>query len=103
MCKREVTKLNKENFPAWKSLMKLHIFGIRDIAWNSVEKAYVDPTRTLTAEQLKARKEHNQAMLEIAFALSYFEYEDVKACANAKLMWDKLATIYGCDTNVKRA
>ena len=42
-------------------------------------------------------------MLEIASALSYSKYEDIKNCANAKLMWDKLATIYGGDTNVNRA
>ena len=30
MYKKEVPKLNKENFPAWKSVMKLHIFGIGD-------------------------------------------------------------------------
>ena len=42
-------------------------------------------------------------MLEITSALSYLEYEDVKGYANAKLMWDKLATIYGGDINVNRA
>ena len=70
MYKKEVPKVNKRNFPAWKSLMKLHIFGIGDTTWSSVENSYVDPIGTLTAKQLEARKEHNQAMLEIAFALS---------------------------------
>ena len=42
-------------------------------------------------------------MLEIASTLPYFEYEDIKNCANAKLMWDKLGTIYGGDKNVNRA
>ncbi len=56
MYKREVPKLNKENFPTWKSLMKLHIFGVGDTTWNSVENAYFDPTGTLTAKKLKARK-----------------------------------------------
>ena len=80
MYKKEVPKLNKENFPAWQSLMKLHISGIGDTTWSSVENGYVDPTETLTAKQLKERKEHNQAMLEIASTLSYSEYEDVKDC-----------------------
>ena len=103
MYKKEVPKLNKENFPTWKSLMKLHISRIGDTAWNNVEHAYVDPTGNLTAKQLKARKQHNQAMLEIAFSLSYSEYEDVNSCLNAHLMWDKLAKIYGGDTNINRA
>ena len=50
MYKKEVPKLNKENFPAWKSLMKLHISGIGDTTWSSVENGYVDPTGTLTSE-----------------------------------------------------
>ena len=67
--KKEVPKLNKEKFPAWQSLIKIHIFGLGDTAWSSVENAYVDLAGTLTAEQPKARKEHNQEMLEIASAL----------------------------------
>ena len=42
-------------------------------------------------------------MLEIASALSYSKYEDVKDCLNANLMWNTLAKIYGGDTNVSRA
>ena len=80
MYKKEVPKLNKENFPAWQSLMKLHISRIGDTAWSSVEHPYVDQIGTLTTKQLKGRKEYNQAMLEIASALSYSEYEDVKGC-----------------------
>ena len=95
MYRREVPKLNKEKFPAWQSLMKLHIFGIGDTAWNSVENAYVDPTRTLTIEQLKETKEHNQEMLEIGFALTQSKFEDVKDFLNANLMWTTLAKIYG--------
>ena len=59
MYKREVPKLNKEDFPTWKNLMKLHISGIGDIAWSTIGNAYVDLARTLIAKQLKARKEHN--------------------------------------------
>ncbi len=32
MSKREVPKLNKKNFSAWKSLMKLHLGSIGDYA-----------------------------------------------------------------------
>ena len=103
MYKKEVPKLNKENFLTCKSLMKLHICRIWDTACSRVETAYVDPTRSLTTEELKARKEHNQAMLEIASALTYSEYEDIKNCIAKKLMWDTLITIYGGDKNVNRS
>ena len=103
MYKKKVPKLNKKNFPTWKIFMKLYISRIGDTAWSSVEHPYVDLVGTLTPKQLEARKQHNQAMLEIASALSYYKYEDVKGCGNAKLMWDKLATIYGGDKNVNRA
>ena len=83
--------------------MKLHIIGIRDTTWTSVETSYITPTRTLSVEKLRTRKEHNQEMLEDASTLTYFEYEDIKNCGTTMLMWDTLATIYGGDTNVKRA
>ena len=51
--------------------MKLYITSIGDIPWTNVEHVYVDPIGTLTIEKLKERKEHNQAMLEIASAFSY--------------------------------
>lgn len=103
MYKKEGPKLNKENFPTWKSLMKLHIISIANSAWPTVENGYLAPTITLTSKQLKVRKEHNQAMLEIVSTLSYLEYKDVKLYTYAKLMLDSLATIYRGDTNVIRA
>ena len=42
-------------------------------------------------------------MLEIASALSYSEYEDVKNCLNTHLMWTELAKIHGGDTNFNKA
>ena len=42
-------------------------------------------------------------MLEIASALTYSEYEDIKNCGISKMMWDTLAIIYGGDANFKRA
>ena len=42
-------------------------------------------------------------MLEIAFALSYAKFDDIKGLAGAKKMWDALKTIYGGDKNVQRA
>ena len=84
--------------------MNIHISGIGDTTWLSVEHPYIDQDGTLTVEHLQARKEHNQAMLEIASTISYSRYEDVMGCANAKLIWDfELVTIYGGDTNVNKA
>ena len=50
MYKKEVAKLNKEKFPAWQILMKLHIFGIGDTTWSRVEHPNVDPVRTLISK-----------------------------------------------------
>ena len=52
---------------------------------------------------MKKKKEHNQAMLEIASTLSYAKFDDIKGVDSAKKMWDALTTIYGGDTNVLRA
>ena len=41
-------------------------------------------------------------MLEIASALSYAKFDDIKGLDSAKKMWDALTTIYGGDTNVQR-
>ena len=71
MSKREVPKLNRKNFIAWKSLMKLHLGSIGDYARESVATEHTDPTGAPTAEDLKNKHQHNQAMLEIASALNY--------------------------------
>ena len=63
--------------------MKLHLGSISDYAKTSISVDYVTPVGPLTAEDLNRRKEHNQAMLEIALALSYAEYDDIKGCDTA--------------------
>ena len=78
MSKREAPKINRDNFTAWKSLMKLHLGSIGDYAKTSIIVDHVDPVGALTAEDMNKKKEHNQAMLEIASALSYAEYDDIK-------------------------
>ena len=78
MSKREVPKLNKDKFPAWKILMKLHLGGIGDHAQYTILVEHVDPTRYPTVEDIKKNKECNQAMLEIAFALSYAKFDDMR-------------------------
>jgi hypothetical protein len=42
-------------------------------------------------------------MIDIASALSYEEFDDIKDCKTAFAMWNKLKDIYGGDDNVKRA
>ena len=67
MSKREVPKLNREKFVAWKTLMKLHLRSIGDYAKTLITVDHVDPTGPLTVDDL-SKKENNQAMLEIALA-----------------------------------
>ena len=83
MSKREVPKLNKDNFTAWQSLMKLHLGSIGDYAKTSIVVEHVDLVGPLSTNDLNKRKEHNQAMLEIASALSYVEFDDIKGCDTA--------------------
>ena len=100
MSRREVSKLNRDNFHAWKSLMKLHLEGIGDYAQSCILVEHVDPVGTLTADDMRKKKEHNQAMLEISSALSYAKFDYIKGLDTTKKMWDALNTIYGGDKNV---
>ena len=102
MSKREVPKLNRDNFLAWKSMMKLHLRGLRDHAQSPITSEHVNPIGALTTDDLKKKKENNYAMLEISFALSYVEFNDIKGCDSTKTMWDALYTIYGGNVNVLR-
>ena len=42
-------------------------------------------------------------MLEIASALSYYEFNDINDYDSEKKIWDSLHTIYGGDKNTLRA
>ena len=86
MSKREIPKLNREKFPTWKILMKLHLGDLGDHAQSTITIEHVDPARALTAKDLKRKKEHNQAMLEITSTLSYAEFDDIKGCDSTKNM-----------------
>ena len=79
--------------------MKLHLGGIGDHSQYYITTKHVESTPP-TTNDLRKRKEHNQAMLEIAFALSYIEFDDIKGLDSAKKMWDALKTIYGGDKKV---
>ena len=101
MSKREVPKLNRDNFTTWKILMELHLGGIGDHAQTSITLEHVDPVGVPTTEDMKKKKEHNQAMLEIDSALSYVEFDDIKGCDTTFKMLDALTTIYGVDKKFK--
>ena len=71
MSKRDVPKLNIDNFAAGQSLMKLHLGSIGDYVQTSITVDHVEPAGPFTTKDLSKKKEHNQAMLEIASTLSY--------------------------------
>ena len=100
MSKRDVPKLNRDKFPAWKSLMKLHLGGLGDHAQSTITIEHVDAFGVPTIEDMRKKKEHNQAMLEIASTLSYVKFDDIKGLESEKKIWDALHTIHGGDTNV---
>ena len=81
--------------------MKLHLGSIGDYAQTSITVDHVNHAGALTAKDMNKKKEHNQEMLEIASALSYGKYDDVKACNTTHKMWETLSNIYGGDDNVK--
>ena len=56
MYKKEVPKLNKENFLAWKILMKLHLGGLKDHAQSTITTEHVDPIGALVIDDLKKKK-----------------------------------------------
>ena len=75
--------------------MKLHLGSIGHYAQTSITVSHTNPARPLTVEDMNKKKEHNQAMLEIASALSYAEYDDIKECDTAHKLWETLSNIYG--------
>ena len=97
MSKREVPKLNRDHFTTWKSLMKIHLGSIGNHAQNSIMVEHFDLASVPIIEDMKKKKEHNQAMLEIASSLSYPEFGDIKGCNTAFKMWDALSNMYGGD------
>ena len=71
--------------------MKLHLGGLGDHAQSTITIEHVDPARALTIEDMRKKKEHNHAILEIASALSYAEFNDIKGLDSAKKMWMPLS------------
>ena len=44
--KREIPKLNRDNFATWQRLMRLNIATISDLGYKYLDTKYKTPTRT---------------------------------------------------------
>ena len=80
--------------------MKLHLGGLGDHAQYTITIEHFNPIGAPSTKDMRKKKEHNQAMLEISSTLSYAEFDDIKGLENVKKMQDALTTIYGRDTIV---
>lgn len=56
MLEREVPKINRDKFPEWKILVKLHLGELGDHAHSTISIEHVDPVGVLTIEDLKMKK-----------------------------------------------
>jgi hypothetical protein len=100
--KREIPRLNRNNFSAWQGLTRLHLASIGESGLTHLDAEYMTPSGTLTLDVIAQKKTHNIMMIDIASALSYEEFDDIKDCKTAFAMWNKLKDIYGGDENVRR-
>ena len=66
--KREIPKLNRDNFSAWQELMRLHLATISDLGCKYLDEEYQTPTSTLLVGDIVERKNHNIMMIDIASA-----------------------------------
>ena len=83
--------------------MRLHLASIGDTGLKYLDAEYVQPSSTLCVNDIVEKKTHNNMMIDIASALSYEEFNEIKDCKTAHAMWNKLKEIYGGDDNVRRA
>ena len=88
--KREIPRLNRDNFSTWQGLMRLHLASIGDSRCKYLDEEYTAPTGTLSVGDIAERKNHNTMMIDIASALTYEEFDEIKDCKNSFEMWNKL-------------
>ena len=50
--RREIPKLNRDNFVAWKDLMKLHLATISDSGLKYLHTSYKASTGTMVVEEI---------------------------------------------------
>ena len=101
--KREISKLNIDNFLAWQGLTRLHIATISDSGCTYLDSKYKTSSGTLLIGDIAEKKNHDIMMIDIASALSYIEFDEVKDYKTTYAMWNKLKEIYGGDDNVRKA
>ena len=88
--KREIPRLNRDNFSAWQGLMSLHLASIGDSGCKYLDEEYIAPTSTLSVGDIAEKKNHNTMMIDIASTLSYEEFDEIKDYKNAYEMWNKI-------------
>ena len=74
--KREIPRLNRDIFSAWKGLMRLHLASIDGIRLKYLDVEYIEPFGTLSVNDISEKKTHNNMMIDIASALSYEEFDE---------------------------
>jgi hypothetical protein len=83
--------------------MRLHLATINDSSCKYLDVEYKTPTGTLLVEDIAEKKNHNIMMIDIASALNYVEFDEVKNYTTTHEMQIKLKDIYGGDDNVRGA
>ena len=87
---RKILRLNRDNFSAWQGLMRLILASIGDSGCKYLDEEYVAPTGILSIGDIIEKKNHNTMMIDIASALSYEEFDEIKDYKNTHEMWNKL-------------
>ena len=80
--------------------MRLHLASIGDSGCKYLDEEYTTPTGTLSVRDITEKKNHNTMMIDIALALSYEEFDEIKDYTTTHQMQNKLKEIYGGDDNV---
>ena len=83
--------------------MRFHLASIGDSRCKYLYEEYIAPTSTLSVGDITEKKYHNTMMIDIASALSYEEFDEIKDCENSFEMCNKLKEIYGGDDNLRRS
>ena len=84
MYRREVQRLNTENFVSWKDSMKPHISRIGYNVTHWLEHEYTTPIGPLNVKKMNEKRNQNSLMIEIASTLNDVESDDIKIYTIAK-------------------
>ena len=69
--------------------MRLHLKTTNDSSCKYLDAKYKTPTGTLLVEYIVEKKNQNIMMIDIASALSYVEFDEVRDCTTTHAMWIK--------------